>query len=145
MTDRDFQIGERHFKLSKINALKQYHIVRRIAPILGDILPSIKDVAGAMKDQAKLTEQEKFDQIAVMAGPLFSGMAKLSDKDSEIVLFGLLAAVEMKQPETNSWARLVVNDQMMFQDLDLPTMLQAAGRAFMFNMAGFFAVLPRAS
>jgi hypothetical protein len=144
MTDRDFQIGERNFKLSKINAIKQYHIVRRIAPILGDILPAIKDVAGAMKDQSKMSEQEKFDQIAVMAGPLFNGLSRLSDKDSEIVLYGLLAAVEIKQEQGN-WARLVVSDQLMFPDLELPLLLQAAGRAFMFNMAGFFAVLPQVS
>lgn len=141
--DNSFSIGERQFKLSKINAMKQYHIVRRIAPILGDMLPAMKDIAKA-HDSKDMTEEQKLEKAVQFAGPIMTGISKLSDKDSEVVLYGLLAAVEIKQAEGN-WAKIVVGDQLMFDNLDLPTMLQAAGRSFMFNMAGFFDVLQRGS
>lgn len=141
MAVMDFQIGERHFKASKINALKQYHIVRRIAPILGEMLPAMKEIA--KKNVDKLSQDEQLDMAAKIAGPVMNGLSKLSDKDAEFVLYGLLAAVEIKQ-DTN-WARLVVNDQLMFDQIELPILLQAAGRSFMHNMTGFFGVLQQDS
>ncbi len=137
MADNTFQIGDRQFKVSKINAMKQFRIVRRIAPILGEMIPAMKDMA-SMKDDSQM------DQAAKIAGPIMNGLARLSDADSEMVLHGLLAAVEMKQ-EGAGWAKLVLNDQLMFDNLELPILLQAAGRSFMFNMSGFFDVLQRTS
>ena len=93
----------------------------------------------------KLTEEQKLDQAVKFAGPIMNGLSKLSDKDSEIVLYGLLAAVEMKQAEHGNWARLVNGDVLAFDTIELPVLLQAAGRSFMYNMAGFFDVLQRNS
>jgi hypothetical protein len=141
MADNNFEIRGQQFKVGKINAMKQYHIVRRIAPILGEMLPAMKDIAKKKIDN--LTEEEQLDQAAKIAGPVMTGLSKLNDKDSEFVLFSLLAAVEINQG--TNWARLVVNDQLMFQDLELPILLQAAGRSFMYNMTGFFGVLQQGS
>jgi|SRR5271165_6183686 len=135
--ERDFEIGGRKFKLNKVDAFKQFHIVRRIAPILSDLLPSIKD-AQKIK-QENLSEEEKLEGLAKMAAPFMEGIAKLSDKDADFVLFGLLSSVEIQQP-TGNWARVSTNEMIMMQDLELPVLLQLAGRAFMFNLSGFFAV-----
>lgn len=140
MIENSFQIGDRQFKVSKINAMRQYHIVRRIAPILGDMLPAMKEVS--KKKSENLSEDQKLEQAADIFAPIMHGISKLSDKDSEFVLYGLLAAVEMKQSEGN-WAKLSNGDMLMFDNLELPVLLQAAGRSFMYNMTGFFGVLQR--
>ena len=57
---------------------------------------------------------------------------------------GLLSSVEIKQSAGN-WARIARDENLMIQDLDLGTMLQAAGRAFAYNLAGFFAIAPQTS
>lgn len=142
MAENSFQIGDREFKVSKINAMKQFQIVRRIAPILSDMIPVMKNIATA--SDKDLTEDQKLEQAAQFAAPVMNGLSKLSDKDSEFVLFSLLAAVEIKQQEGN-WARIVVGENLMFDSLELPLLLQAAGRAFMFNMTGFFGALQRSS
>jgi hypothetical protein len=61
-----------------------------------------------------------------------------------LVLFGLLASVEVQQAAGN-WARVSSNSMLMIQDIELPILLQIAGRAFMFNLAGFFGALPHQS
>lgn len=137
MADRDFTIGSRNFKLNKIPAIKQYHIVRKVAPILSDMLPMLSKFSKMSSDELKE------DQIEALA-PVLNGFAKLSDVESEKLLIGLLSSVEMQQ-ESGNWAKLANENGMMFDDLELPVMLQAAGRAFMFNMAGFFAALPQVS
>lgn len=138
MNERDFEIGSRKFKLNKIDAFKQFHIVRRIAPILSDLLPV------AQKFQKMSDAELSNDQVAALA-PILNGLSKLSDDDSNRVLMGLLSSVEMQQTAAGGWARLASNDMLMFQDLELPVLLQCAGRAFMFNMQGFFGVLPQVS
>lgn len=141
MGERDFEIGSLKFKLSKIDAFKQFHIVRRIAPILADLLPAMGEVQKVAKLDS-LSESDKFEQYAKLASPLMTGLAKLSDEDSNKVLLGLLSSVEVQQPQGN-WARVATDSMMMVQDLELPVLLQAAGRAFMFNLAGFFGALPQ--
>lgn len=138
--DRDFDLGGRKFKLGKMNTFKQFHVVRRISPILAELLPVIKDVQRISKSGS---ETEKFDEISKLLAPVLSGFSKLSDQDSEFVLFGLLASVEV-QLQANSWAKVATENMLMVQDMELPALLQIAGRAFLFNLSGFFEGLPTA-
>lgn len=145
MSDRDFEIGSRKFKLCKIDAFKQFHIVRRIGPLLSDLLPAMKGMeTQSQKKIEDLPESEKLDMIAKFAGPIMNGLSKLADADANLVLFGLLEAVEVQQAAGN-WARVSTGGMLMIQDLELPVLLQLAGRAFMFNLAGFFGALPQKS
>lgn len=144
MSDRDFEIGGRKFKLCKIDAFKQFHIVRRIGPLLADLLPAMTSMSTSVKNFEALSETDKFNQLAKFAGPLMTGLSKLSDADADLVLFGLLHAVEVQQAAGN-WARVSTGSMLMIQDMELPVLLQLAGRAFMFNLSGFFAALPHQS
>lgn len=143
MSGNEFEIGEMKFKLSKISALKQFHIVRRIAPILADLLPAMKSVK-SVSETEELTENQKLDKFAEIAAPLMNGLSKLSDADADLVLYGLLNAVEIQQP-TKNWAFVANGQMLMIQSLELPILLQCAGRAFMYNLSGFFAGLPHKS
>jgi len=138
--DRDFSVNGRDFKLNKFDAFKQFHIVRRIAPILADMLPAMKDIQKVQNTE--LSETEKLDEFAKIAAPMMIGLSKLTDEDSNKVLYGLLSSVEIKQA-TGNWAKISTESMLMMQDLELPLLLQLAGRAFMFNLAGFFTALPR--
>ena len=91
----------------------------------------------------EMTEDQKLDAAADFLAPVIEGFSLLSDKDSEYVLMTLLEAVEMHQEQYGNWAKVASGGQLMFQDLDLGVLMQAAGRAFMFNLQGFFAVLPQ--
>ena len=141
----DFEIGGKNFKIGKLNAFKQFHIVRRISPILADLLPAVKEFQKFQKrkDDEK-SEAERLDEMAVVLAPILTGFSKLNDADSEFVLLGLLSSVEMKGPG-GAWAKISNGTMMMFDDLDLSIMLQIAGRVFVSNLAGFFHVLPQVS
>lgn len=139
--DNNFEIGGRKFKLSKVNAFKQFHIVRRVGPILAELMPAMKELSKFQN--ANLSESEKLEGLAKVVSPIMNGLSKLSDTDADYVLMGLLEAVEMQQQQGN-WAKVVAGGSMlMIQDLELPLLLQVAGRAFMFNLSGFFAGLPQ--
>ena len=42
-----------------------------------------------------MSEEEKLNEFSKIAGPIMNGLQKLSDVDSEYVLYCLLAAVEV--------------------------------------------------
>lgn len=143
MSDRDFTIGSREFKFNKIDAFKQFHIVRRIGPILSDLLPAMKGMSPVSTKKAdKLSSDDQLDLLAKFAAPFMNGISKLSDADADLVLFGLLSSVEVKQVSGN-WVKVSTPTMLMVQDMELPVLLQIAGRAFMFNLSNFFTALPQ--
>lgn len=141
--NNEFQVGDRKFKLGKIDAFRQFHIVRRISPLLADLMPALAAMSKAKKNAESMSEDEKLDEFAKLAQPILAGLSKLSDQDADYVLFRLLGAVEVHQPEFNSWAKIATDSGLMIQNLELPVLLQAAGRSLMFNLSGFFALLPQ--
>lgn len=145
MSDREFKAGERNFKLLKVDAMSQFHIVRRIGPLLAEIMPAMAKVKSDGKDLAKLTEDEKFEKFAEILSPLFAGISKLTDADADYVLFRLLSAVEVEQPEHGSWTRVASHQGIKMQDIELQVLMQAAGRALMYNLSGFLALRPQKS
>lgn len=143
MNEREFQINGVNYRLSKVNAMKQFHLVRKLGPLLGELMPVLKNLGNIIQKE-ELKESDKFEAIAEIATPLFVGLSKLSDKDSEFIINGLLSTVEMQQ-ENNYFAFLATDKGLMFQNIELPTMLQVAGRALMYNIGNFFVALPSAS
>jgi len=60
-------------------------------------------------------------------------------------LFRLLGSVEVQQEFSGStvWAKVATDSAIMMQDIELPILLQVAGKALMYNLSGFFGSLPR--
>ena len=142
--DRDFELKGKKFKLNKIHAMKQFHIVRRIAPLLAELLPALEQAAKSKKSAENMSEDEKLSMVANFVAPIMEGLSKLSDADSEKVLFGLLSSVETQQI-TGNWAKISNDTMLVIDDFELPVLMQIASKAFMFNLSGFFAALPSVS
>lgn len=137
----EFEAGGRKFKISKIDAYRQFHIVRRVGPLLSELFPALASVQKVNVEG--LSDEEKFQELSKVLSPIMVGFSKLSDADADYVLNQLLSSVEVHQPTFNSWARVANKDVIMMQDIELPILLQAAGRALMFNLSGFFDTLRR--
>ncbi len=144
MNERDFTVGDKKFRLSKIDAFKQFHIVRRLGPILGDIIPVAQKLKSVNDED--MTEEQKLDAFAKLITPIMGGLSKLSDADANLVLIGLCSAVELWQEPYNKWSPIAQGNTMMIKEgILLPTLLQIAGRAFAYNLADFFTLAPQVS
>lgn len=145
MIDNSFSIGSRTFKVRKLDAFKQFHLVRKLGPVISKIIPEAQKAlkAGLVSENPEnLPMDQKLELMAKFGQPIMEGMAELSDKDADFVLIGLLSAVEIQQGP--GWARVSNGEMVMIQDMELPLLFQLAGRAFMFNLSGFFGE-PRSS
>lgn len=137
------------YKFGKLDALSQFHIVRRLAPIVGDLVAMIAN-SGAIKSGKKF-EDMKFEEIdfsglAKDIGPVMVTLAKLPDEDMNYALFGLLKCVTRKIPG-GGWGRITTDqNHFMFDDVkgDLKLMMTLAGKALAANLGGFINALPSA-
>ena len=140
--DDSFEISGKKFKLNKISAMVQFHVVRRIGPLLADLMSVMGRIA--KKNVDGMTEEEKLQEFASIAAPIMNGLSRLSDADSEYVLYRLLAAVEVHQAQFNVWSKVASPENgLMMQDIEFPHLLQVATRSLMFNLKGFFSLLPQ--
>lgn len=140
--ERDFQLGDKKFKLNKLDAFKQFHVARRMTPLLADIVPVMQKLAPKIKNEdTSMTEEQKFDALMPILTPILTGLSKLTDEDANYVMHNLLSCVEYQY--MSAWATVSTGKELRFQDLELPVLLQVAGRSFMYNLSGFMAALPR--
>lgn len=132
----EFDVNDQTYVVEKISAMKQFHIIRRLAPVLAGLAPSgdVAKLQGMMGAKA----EEVVPRLA-------EALAKINDEDSEFVLYGLMAAVKRKEKQGLGYAPLVVGGKLMYQNLTLPEMLQIAAKSAQFNMRDFLSALPQAS
>ena len=116
------------YRIGPLDARAQFHIVRRLAPIIGTLAPMI----GAKSDAGEL---ETFAALA-------SALAKLSDEESDYCVFGLLKVVQRKQVNGLGWGPVCAGTSLMYEDITMADMLHLAWHAARVNLAGFFAALP---
>ena len=132
-----FTVGGKNYTASKLSAMVQFHIVRKMAPLLAGMLPpdvQSKDIGSLLLSKAS----------AVLPG-LADSLSKLSDQDSEFVLYGLLGCVKQEQPNGLGWAPVVVNKQMMFDNITMPDMILIAVKSAQHNFRDFLNALPQPS
>lgn len=127
----DLQINGINYRTGRMSAMVQFHVARRLAPILFSL-----GQAAAKMGEAGPTE-------AAMEGALFTGftavaegLSKMSDADSEYVMN---ACLDITARESGGgWAPLRVRAGLMFQDIDLQAMMKIAMSCIQENLGSFF-------
>lgn len=117
------------YKVGKMNALTQLHVGRRLLPAL--VAVGIKAEDLGKRDSVGLVD---FMEPAVRL------MGSMSDEDVNYVLFRCLAAVTRKSGER--YAPVVNGERLMFEDIDMPSMVRLCAAVLQENLGGFFALLP---
>jgi hypothetical protein len=127
-------INSNVYEIGKIPAMTQFHIARRLAPLLRGAVGM--DLTGLSIIRNAAGEPVSLDGDAGAAlGPLLDVLAALKDEDVEYVINSCLNAVSMKQPG-GAYAPVRANGVVMFP-LGLPTMLHLSFEVIRENMSGF--------
>lgn len=124
----EFTVAGQNYKSAKMDAMKQFHVSRRLAPVLAGIAPLLKDLKGA-------------DPLAALA-PAAEAIGGISDADAEYILNACLDLCQRQQPGNIGWARVRSSGGLMFEDIGMAEMLQIAWAVLSENLGGFFSGLP---
>lgn len=104
------------YRLAKLNALTQFHLARRIAPI-------VTTLDAGQETIEKLTK----------------ALAEMSDEEAEYVIAKCLN--DCRRKSGDSWAKVFVSGNLMFDDIDMMHMADLVVRTLMGNLSGFFIAL----
>jgi hypothetical protein len=142
----DLEINGVTYRTGKLDAFKQLHVARRIAPLLGKVGPALAGFAAAQApgEGGMPPAPPSLDDLSRLLAPVADALAALPDADCNYVLQTCLSVCQRQLPGQAGW-QVVWNaaaGQLQFQDLDLPTMMRLALRVIQDNLSGFFPARP---
>lgn len=150
----EFEIDGKEYRADKLNPFEQFHVSRRISPLIPNLIPVFLEVAKLAKpvvaestaaDSAEIKEENisnamlgKIDVLAKLMQPFADGLAAMSDNDAEYVMSKCLNVVKMQRQ--GHWAP-IWNDKsklMMFEDIsDMGSMLPLVLRVIQDSLGPF--------
>lgn len=128
----EFEIAGQRYRAEKLDAFKQLHVSRKIAPIIPKLLPMFLKFAGS-GDAMK----EDLAGMAEAFEPLAQALAEMPDADCEYVFNACLGAVMRNQQ--GNWASIWSQSakSLMFDDIDLGAMTQITAKVIWDSLGGF--------
>ncbi len=136
----ELTIGAGEYSTRKLNAFQQFHVARRLAPMIWALG---EGMISQLKGEAAAIPAGDFDASGLFALKASAEvLARMSNEDSEFILKTCLGAVTRKQP--GGWARIQAeNGNMLFEDIDLPCMMQLTMTVIRENLGNFLNALPQ--
>ncbi len=128
-----FEINGNSYQTASMPVMTQFHVMRRMAPVLGKMA---QNMTGMVEARAAIASGEEKSAMAALL-PLAEAIAELSDADCEFVLNACLAVT--KRQEGANWIPIwnINAKRLQFQDIDLAAMLTIAGNVLTSDLAGF--------
>lgn len=112
-----FSINGKKYEISKLNAMKQFHIARR----LGSLFSS----NGSESPNSFL-----------------KALSEMKDEQAESLVFGLLECVSREIEGGLGFSPVVSGGNIMFSDLSLSDLITLAAKSFEVNLSPFFKDAP---
>lgn len=129
----EFNLGEKQFRTSKLDALAQFHVSRKLAPIIPTLIPVFVKIA---KDGAELSDIASYAEILA---PFADGLAAMSNEDSEYVITTCMSVAKRKAAGSDNWAPVWSNSARacMFDDMDLGDIIQIVLKVVQDSLGNF--------
>jgi len=135
----DQEINGQIYRFGKLDALTQINIVRKLMPVLGAIIPMAKEFSGEDKPS-----EDPYEQFSKIFPELSKALSGISESDFNTCLLKLLACVYRKEKGDLGYAAVSTGEVLVYQDLDLKTLLQLVWTSLLENFRSFFSVKPSA-
>lgn len=129
----EFDIGDKQYRADKLNAFQQFHVSRKIAPLVPALIPVFLSVT-RMKGGLAANLPSIADALQLFA----DGLAALPDEAAEYVISTCLSVVRRRQGD--NWAAVWSGSAkaMMFDDInDMGTILPIVYRVIEHNLGPF--------
>ena len=140
------EIGGNAYRINSMSAMTQFHVMRKLGPVLPGIVPVLAQAAAALPQAdgqedggaSAMTTVDGVAAIAMAARPLLDGLAAMADADAEYVINHCLSAVMRRDSGGRSWNAVSRDGVTMFDDIDLMTSMQIVWAVLRENYTSFF-------
>lgn len=126
---QELEIDGRRYRTGKLDAFKQFHLTRKLLPLFSGLGESFAQMPAQITDQGQGTFWKALEPVA-------QAVAEMSTEDSEWCVKTCLAAVTMFNG--HNWVPIMSGAQLMFEDIEMTTMLQLSFTVIQDNLGRFF-------
>jgi hypothetical protein len=128
------EINKQNYEIGRLPALRQFHVVRRLAPLVA--------LAGTPVLTLGRGASNSLEEFTALLAPVIDQLAKMQDDEVDYVIFTCLSVVK-RQTSTGGYAAVLApqGQALMFEDVDMDTMIKLVVAVLKENLSGFFASL----
>lgn len=137
----EFTINGVEYRAAKLTVFDQLKVSRKVLPLIVKIVSDVALLKNALKDKQPESEAI-FKTIETVLPKIADVLAEMSDENVDAILHPCLKVVSRKAPVGNAWVPVFSDGLLMFDDIDLFTMLGIAARVIGDNLGNFLHALP---
>ncbi|MDB2181716.1 phage tail assembly chaperone [Citrobacter farmeri] len=138
----EFEIKGVNYRTAKLDVFQQLKVSRKLLPILAGVLADFGSVRAMLP--AGGLENANLDALAPVLEKVLPRIAEelaaLSEDDTNAIIHPCLAVVVRENGKV--WAPVFNSGQLMFDDIDLFSMLQLVARVVADSLGNFLPALP---
>lgn len=120
-----FELNGHTYIVERMPVRKQFHLARKLLAILGPMARNLINSDGR-------------DEDVIM--PLATAIAGMADADADQIINTCLGVIKRQTPD--GWLPVLVNNEVRFEDIDLPIMVQLVARVIQERLGSFSTLLP---
>lgn len=138
----EFEIKGDKYRTSKLSVFDQLKVTRKLLPVLAGIMPDIQSIKSAVVPKGDGgTNSEAVYAVMEKALPkIAEKLSDMTEEDTNAIIFPCLSVVARQNGKV--WAPVMNSGELMFDDIDLMSMLQMVGRVVGDSLGNFLPVAP---
>jgi len=130
----EFEIKGVNYRASKLSVFDQLKVSRKLLPVLAGMLGDFQGIkAAAQGGDVNKAIQSALPKVA-------DSLAEMSEEDTNAIIFPCLSVVARQNGKV--WAPVMVQGELMFDDIDLMSVLQIVGRVVGDSLGNFLPAAP---
>ncbi|MEN4684757.1 phage tail assembly chaperone [Pantoea agglomerans] len=130
----EFEIKGVNYRASKLSVFDQLKVSRKLLPVLAGMLGDFQGIkAAAQGGDVNKAIESALPKIA-------DSLAEMSEEDTNAIIFPCLSVVARQNGKV--WAPVMSQNELMFDDIDLMSMLQIVGRVVGDSLGNFLPAAP---
>lgn len=135
----EFTLNGVEYHASKLSVFDQLKVCRKLLPVLSSVVSDLSTLRG-VAEKTSNNSGEIDRAINTILPKIADVVAEMPDESVDAILHPCLKVVSRKSAMGN-WTPIFSDGQLMFEDIDLFTMLGVAGRVVADNLGNFLPAL----
>lgn len=131
---REVIIGEHQFVIGNLEPKRAFHVMRRLAPLVGSLRDFLPYATGE-----KVFDGANLDDVAMLVEPIAMGLASMPEADANYVIDACLSVVQLRHPGGVMTPVQAGGGggHLMYDWISMPMMMRLVYETVIANLAGF--------
>lgn len=130
----EFEIKGVQYRTAKLSVFDQLKVSRKLLPVMAGVLADFQGIKAAAEGG------DVYKAMETALPKIADSLAGMTEEDTNAIIFPCLSVVSRQNGK--SWSPVMSQGTLMFDDIDLMSMLQMVGRVVGDSLGNFLPALP---